>query len=446
MNVVLKIPRKLVDQTFKDLYRRHPHAAERVGFLACKNMKMPDGLTLLGYDYMPVDDTHYIQDETCGARIGGHAIRSAMEWAMKEKCTILHVHTHGLYGQPEPSRTDKSELPGIAESLCHVVPNMHHGWAVLSKNGIAGEILRSDMRGSAITEIRIIGNPMLIPKRPTIRPTFWQRLRGVSVPAARMSRQGFLGDRAEQILLNAKVGIIGLCGGGSHIVQQLAHIGLKRFVLCDDDRIEDSNLNRLVSATTSDVKKKSLKTAIAARAIRSVQPISDLNAASGRWQDKMDHLKDCDIIFGCLDSFQLRRDFEAFCRRYFIPLIDIGMVVTSCNDHPEIYGQVAISLPGQPCLQCLRVLSEKLLSKEAQDYGNAGEKPQVVWPNGVLASTAVGAAMQLLTGWSSPDDFALRLDYQGSTGHIVRSYLDRIDIDCSHYPMNQAGDPVFNAL
>jgi hypothetical protein len=36
---------------------------------------------------------------------------------------------------------------------------------------------------------------------------------------------------------------------------------------------------------------------------------------------------------------------------------------------------------------------------EAEKYGAAGSRPQVVWPNGVLASTAVGLAVQLLTPW-----------------------------------------------
>jgi ThiF family len=49
------------------------------------------------------------------------------------------------------------------------------------------------------------------------------------------------------------VGLAGLGGGGSHIVQQLAHIGFQRFVVYDGDVVEESNLNRLVGATSIDV-------------------------------------------------------------------------------------------------------------------------------------------------------------------------------------------------
>jgi len=235
-----------------------------------------------------------------------------------------------------------------------------------------------------------------------------------------------------------------LCGGGSHIVQQLAHIGIRRIVLCDDDRIEGSNINRLVGATAQDVRKRRPKTSIAERTIRALQPVSEIDSTRARWQQKMQSLMTCDIVFGCLDSFQARRDLEGFCRRYFIPLIDIGMNVKTSGNCPEIYGQVVVSLPGQPCLHCAGVLSEQTLSQEAQDYGDAGPKPQVVWPNGVLASTAVGFCMQLLTGWNGSREIPYRLDYQGGTGTMVISPVCSAIVNgCVHYPESQAGDALF---
>jgi hypothetical protein len=35
-----------------------------------------------------------------------------------------------------------------------------------------------------------------------------------------LSRQSFLGEESDLILASVKVGVIGLCGGGSHTVQQ----------------------------------------------------------------------------------------------------------------------------------------------------------------------------------------------------------------------------------
>lgn len=51
----------------------------------------------------------------------------------------------------------------------------------------------------------------------------------------------------------ARVGIICLGGGGPHVAQQLAHIGVGQYVLVDPDVIEETNLNRLVGGTLADV-------------------------------------------------------------------------------------------------------------------------------------------------------------------------------------------------
>jgi molybdopterin/thiamine biosynthesis adenylyltransferase len=67
------------------------------------------------------------------------------------------------------------------------------------------------------------------------------------------NRQSFLGESLDDVLENCLIGIVGLGGGGSQIVQQLAHIGFKHYVLYDYDEIEDTNLNRLVGATKLDV-------------------------------------------------------------------------------------------------------------------------------------------------------------------------------------------------
>ena len=64
-----------------------------------------------------------------------------------------------------------------------------------------------------------------------------------------------------------------------------------------------------------------------------------------------------------------------------------------------VQGQVILSMPGDLCLRCFNFLRQSLLDREAQEYGNAGGRPQVIWPNGVLASTAVGLFTELMLPW-----------------------------------------------
>ena len=259
-------------------------------------------------------------------------------------------------------------------------------------------------------------------------------------------RQSFLGEHSDAVFTNSTVGFIGLGGGGSHAIQQFAHIGLGKFKLFDFDRIEGSNLNRLVGGTMDDVINKELKTTISERAIKKVNPGASIQVFNTTWQESSKHLRDCDIVFGCLDTYQQRRDLEIFTRRYLIPYIDIGMDVFNINNKYSISGQVILSMPGDLCMHCMKFLHEDLLGKEAAKYGDAGGKPQVVWPNGALASTAIGIAVQLLTPWHDHNPGSIYLEYDGVSGSINPSprmeYLKKVS--CSHFSDTEGmADPFY---
>ena len=104
----------------------------------------------------------------------------------------------------------------------------------------------------------------------------------------RFSRQAFLGAASDRILQKAGVAIVGLGGGGSHIVQQLAHIGVGDFLLIDPDVIEESNLNRLVGGTREDVAYNRPKTTIAERTIRNINPEARIVSFRRNWNEVAD--------------------------------------------------------------------------------------------------------------------------------------------------------------
>ena len=264
----------------------------------------------------------------------------------------------------------------------------------------------------------------------------------------RLQRQSFLGPDSDAVLARCCVGVVGLGGGGSHIAQQLAHVGVGQFRLFDPDRVEDTNLNRLVGATAADVAAASYKTAVTARVVHGVNPAAQVQLISDNWQTAAELLRDCDVVFGCLDSFIERDQLERAVRRYLTPYIDIGMDVHALGDQFLITGQVALSLPGQPCLWCMGLLREELLAGEAAEYGAAGGRPQVVWPNGVLASTAVGLFMQLVTPWHHYQKIQLLLEYDGNI-HSVQPSNKLLILDhktCSHYAAADVGDPFFASV
>lgn len=261
-----------------------------------------------------------------------------------------------------------------------------------------------------------------------------------------LDRQSFLGPNSDEVLAAATVGIVGLGGGGSHVAQQLAHVGVGSFVLIDPDSIEDTNLNRLVGGTWDDVEKATDKSVIAERVIKTVRPSAQVKAFKADWQTVSDELKLCDIILGGVDSVRAKAELEAFCRRFLIPYIDQGMDVHGRAGRHLIAGQVVLSTPGHLCLRCYGIVTDGALEEEGRNYGAAGGKPQVVWPNGVLASTAVGFVMQLLTPWYETPIESAYLEYDGNSGAVRPSHRVKLlaGNECPHYPAEERGDPMFD--
>lgn len=77
-------------------------------------------------------------------------------------------------------------------------------------------------------------------------------------------------------------------------------------------------------------------------------------------------------------------------------------------------------------------------------YGEAGGNPQVVWPNGVLASTAVGIFVQMFAPWCplrpcnmfiGYDDDSLTLEHDGRLAAAGK-------LKCGHFgAIGDLGDP-----
>src|SRR3989442_529645 len=219
----------------------------------------------------------------------------------------------------------------------------------------------------------------------------------------RFNRQSFLGPDAARILNECTVAVVGLGGGGSHVAQQLAYAGVGGFLLFDGDKVELSNMNRLIGASLDDARANTAKTTVAERQILSVNPEAVVRSHQCRWQSAAESIREADAIVSCMDSYAARQDLEATARRYLIPLLDIGMDVFLLEKKAHVAGQVILSLPPGPCLRCLGFLNDENLRLEAEQYRAAGGRHQVVWTNGVLASVAVGLLVYLLTGWNGVD-------------------------------------------
>src|SRR6202011_4253656 len=138
-------------------------------------------------------------------------------------------------------------------------------------------------------------------------------------------------------------------------------------------------------------------------------------------QATIDAFRECDVIVACVDRLQVRDDLNRFCKRYLIPMIDVGIEITPDRNAPgameAITGRVTKVLPGGPCLRCQGVVDDDKLAAErdGQPLGYAGAAripdPAVVTLNGIVASAAATEVLQQLTRFAAANSPHLRWIY-----------------------------------
>ncbi|MBI3632552.1 MAG: ThiF family adenylyltransferase [Candidatus Vogelbacteria bacterium] len=243
----------------------------------------------------------------------------------------------------------------------------------------------------------------------------------------------FFGVEGQKAIQNAKVAIIGCGGLGSHLAQQLAYLGVRRFILVDADHVEESNLNRLIGAISEDVEKNRFKSDIISRLIKMISSESSVITLSHSviHESAIQLLQDSDILFGCVDNDSVRLFLTHYTSILGTPYIDLSSEILDGGE--EFGGRVMFSLNGESCLMCMGELDQNEIrrgfstdtEKNIDDrmYGVSqelldGSGPSVVSINGAVASLAVTEFMVWRTGIRVPKKL---LKYYGRKAEIRQS-------------------------
>jgi hypothetical protein len=138
MKILIKLTGALHAEMLHDLTRKHPFAAERVGFVTARiGTLADDGRLILLTGYHSIPDCEYVNDPSVGARIGSDAITWAMQAAYhgRPRCEgIFHVHIHGHRGETGMSGVDSREIPPMIPGFQGVGRDAAHGIIILSLN------------------------------------------------------------------------------------------------------------------------------------------------------------------------------------------------------------------------------------------------------------------------------------------------------------------------
>lgn len=243
-----------------------------------------------------------------------------------------------------------------------------------------------------------------------------------------------LGEEGHARLRAARVGVVGLGGTGSHVIQQLLHLGVGTVVAMDPDRVESSNLSRLVGARLTDAQNTVPKADVVRRLAQEVGGFTHVRSSEGNVVDDAvarDLAAGVDVIFGCTDTAWSRLVLNALAFAYSIPVVDIGVELQA---EGSMGGRVTIAGPDAGCLWCTGVIDERRLRaeqsppaiREAQRaLGYVPDldvpEPSVVSINGVVASIAVTEVLDRLVRFRPAGTMpAATLLYRLSDGTVRR--------------------------
>lgn len=415
---------------------------EEGGFLLCGLNRGPDRDVLLARVWRPIPESELERGRDGSVLSWSAKFNSEiLQLAIDLDCSPVLVHSHG--GGPAVfSPDDKVKERQLFGAVSRLVEPYPTGSLLLGGGAAAGSFWLDGQNDLVFRRLVVIREAL----------ETWHPVDAVQerIPRRRLDRQSVaIGPASDAKLAEATVAVIGISGGGSHVIQQLAHQGVGSMIGIDDQIIDDTNLGRLVGATRADVDRTS-KVELARRLTRGIDPEINFVGVEERFPSRatIAALKDADVVVACLDRFDARANVNAFCRRHLIPLVDIGIAIRSSGERlASADGQISVSLPGSPCQRCW-FLTDAVLEAERRDrppgYDNnpdAPGDPQVVSMNGVLASEACNCVLDLLTAYSGGRRGARMWQYEGRRGELTAHDLPPRRPDCPACAEEGHGDP-----
>lgn len=315
-----------------------------------------------------------------------------------EKLAYLAVHNHGGDQYVAFSDVDMRSHELGYGALRDIGRGIPVGALVFAPRAVEADVWLPDGGRATLGEFRVIGS--------AIERLYSSPRTAAAAAAPEVDRQvRMLGVAGQALLGKAKVALVGLGGVGSLVSEYLARLGVGELLLIDPDRIETSNLARVVGATRADVREKMFKVDIAARVAREAKP--DIRIAA--YKSDVTHcstaalLTSCDFIILAADSMRAKLLANAIAHQYFVPVIQLGSKVRS--DHEgrlvEAMSVVRHIRPGSGCLWCNELIDPGQLAIEAksdeeriaQAYGTNEPNPSVITLNAVAAAHGVNDFM-----------------------------------------------------
>ena len=385
---------------------------ETQGFLFGTLVDTANGKKILIRDFWVVPENEYEERTGVAVRPSGSFLNKAATFAFINNFVFIDVHTHPFAKKAWFSSMDRK----LAEDIKRWVQNFKrekgkdfwYAHMVMTPEDVYGEVLDPETLEYVPATIKILKTPLELKEQQSI------------VLPERFDRSIRVWARENQERLSqVKVAIVGLGGLGWNIAESLTRIGVRRFTLIDGDKIEESNLSRLIGAKPKEIGKYKVEAMF-----QRIMEFWNGNAEVDIYpeflsKDNMSKLKNVDVIVGAVDNQLARLLLNKASTRYLIPYFDIGIRIDAERNTGGINlryqgGQIFFVNPGTtPCLACydgffdffeiaqeLMSEEEKQIRRELGYVTNTEESPSpnVLPPNLFAVSLFTNVFVNFITG------------------------------------------------
>lgn len=408
----LRITGRQYAALFKHLYPGD--GKEAISLALCGVGKLQDNASI-NYvvavnELYPIPYDQYKEREADRVTWSSEIVADILMKAEKKGLVVLKIHSHPSGLSNFSSIDDQADInlfPRIAEWLDTDFPGIS---AVMLPDGkIFARAFNAIGESTPIDSVLIAG--------PDIK--FWKH----SSPNSDSFQDDFrtrtaqaFGKGTTQLLSQLSIGVVGISGTGSPVVEQLFRLGVGKLVLVDDDIVKELNIGRIINSTLQHAQDKRKKVDVISEAIKetglptSVEgcPTSLMNSGTLR------KLAQCDILFGCMDSIEGRDLLNKLSAFYSIPYFDIG-VQLNADGHGginQICGTIHYLQPEGPSLISRGVYNPQNLYEEVMKRTNPDQyqqledegyikginedRPAVISVNTLMASFAVNDLLSRL--------------------------------------------------
>jgi len=315
----------------------------------------------------------YEERTSFSVRPKANFLRKAATYAFLNNFVFIDIHTHPFARKAMFSSIDRQLAQRFKRWVINVERKQNkrflYAHMVMTPDDIYGEVLDPETCEYSPARVRILKTPFNITdmeKEPFVFHTRFDR-------SIRL-----WSERNQKKLSQIKVAIVGLGGLGWNITESLARIGIRNFMLIDGDRIEESNLPRLLGAKPHEIGKYKVE-ALSDRIKAFWNGKANVETIANYISKQNYHLlKEADVIVGAVDNNLARFILNEAAVRYLIPYFDLGIRIEASKDHAggKIKyqgGQIIFVNPGTtPCLACYENFFD--FFEIAEGFLNDGEK------------------------------------------------------------------------